>query len=27
LITLVKIAFSAVTGSNVDGGIEGKIKV
>jgi len=27
LITLVKIAFSAVTGSNVDGGIEGKLKV
>jgi len=27
LITLVKIAFSAVTGSSVDVGIEGKIKV
>jgi len=27
LVTLVKIAFSAVTGSNVDGGVEGKIKV
>jgi general stress protein 26 len=27
LITLIKIAFSAVSGSNADGGIEGKIKV